>query len=207
MPVAPSLTTMTSLTGPSEVTVTSDGRIELQPTQSIALKNGAPVEASVVVSATGVVVQTDTVNLAVQFDAGADNPSTPSMLQGASADVVGEGFAPNSPVVTWIQSTPTKLGTATTSLSGAVSDSFTISSTIEPGPHTIQINSVDAQGNVLSIIYGVEVKPAAGSIQPLASSVDTPNALGATWMWWIAIAVFLTLALIAAAAVRRRMRA
>ena len=192
------LTTMsiTSLTGPSQVTVTSDGRIELQPTQTVALIDGQPVQAAVSVSGAQVTVETESTSMAIDFGTSAVSASSSTVLQGSEIAFNGEGFAAGSPVVTWIQSDPIKIGTSKVSHDGAVDDTVTIPEHIDPGQHTIQVNGLDAQGRVVSLIYGVEVQ-----------SVDAPQPATATPINWqlllgalialviVLLAVFLTVVL------------
>ncbi|HLP22845.1 MAG TPA: fibronectin type III domain-containing protein, partial [Microbacteriaceae bacterium] len=194
MPVALTSTTLSSLTGPSGVTITTDGRIELQPTQSLALKNGVPLNATVTLTDSGFIVTTDTVRLALAFDSTTDHALTAQLAQGSQAEMTAAGFTPGSPVVTWIQSTPTRLGTATTDVAGVAQGSFSIPESIEPGPHTIQVNGVDLRGDVVSIIYGVEVQPRTDTVVS-STSDDTPvNPFPVSWFWWGVFAVLVTLA-------------
>ncbi len=201
MPRTLTTTSITSLTGPSQVTVTSDGRIELQPAQTVALIDGQPVQAAVSVSGAQVTVETESTSMAIDFGTSAVSASSSTVLQGSEIAFNGEGFAAGSPVVTWIQSDPIKIGTSNVSHDGAVDDTVTIPETIVPGQHTIQVNGLDTQGRVVSLIYGVEVQ-----------SVDPPQPATASPLNWqllfgLLIAVLIALlAVFAIVVLRRRSR-
>lgn len=205
MPVLNSTSSITSLTGAPAVTITNDGRIELTPAQSVALKNGQPMQADVSVTGNTVVVQTDTVQLSVAF--GAASASGDSVVTaGTTATLAGGGFAPTSPVVSWIQSTPTKLAEAYTDAAGAVNSNFAIPTSIAAGAHTIQINGIDTEGNVVSIIYGVQVQAADPKVMAMDGHLAEPGALaGALIVLWT-LGMLLLLALILISVVRRRVR-
>ena len=176
MPVAPVSQTLTSLTGPSAVTVTDDGRIELKMSQSMVLVDGAPVEAQVNVTGNNISVQSGPVNLGISFAAPIAGASIEAntVVQGSTVHMVAEGFAPETQVVAWIQSTPTKLSESITASDGAVTDNFDIPTSIAPGEHTIQINGMNSSGKVISVIYGVHV----------AAMPVIVNAAGANAPWW-----------------------
>lgn len=134
--------------------VTPDGRIELEPSTSVILVNGQAVPDAVLSEQGSTAV--------------AQNGSTQFNLVFASnaglaqlGDVInfsGAGFTPGSPIVVWIQSTPTKLKEEVTDSSGSKSTQFKIPSSLTPGQHTLQINGVDAEGNVVSFAYGITVE-------------------------------------------------
>ena len=203
MPVLNANATMTSLTGDPTVTVTSDGRIELQPTQSLALVNGEPVNAAVTVSNTGVTVQTDTVSVSMQF--GTTTASgTSEIVAGGSANVTGGGFTSAAPVVTWIQSTPTQLSATQADANGVVNDDFVIPTSIPAGAHTIQINGLDSKGQIVSIIYGLNVRPADQQITAMGAHFGDPSAMASAMiaLWIFGLAILLIIA--AAWVIRRR---
>lgn len=208
MPVAPTGTVLTSLTGPSTVTVLSDGRIELTPTQSLALRDGQPVTASVELNSSGLSVQTGTVSIGLNFatvtQTEASASGTSVLQQGQTAQLTGTGFAEGTPVVGWIQSDPIKIGEAMV-FGGAVSGEFTIPSDIEPGQHTIQVNGIDTQGAVVSIIYGVEVQETPDVVETVgAGALAEPGSLTANWIWWLGAIFLLLIILTAVILIRRR---
>lgn len=206
MPRSLATTSVTSLTGPSEVIITEDGRIELQPMQTVALVDGQPVNATVSVSGNSVSVSTESTSLALNFGEstsdGGDtqaNASTSSLVQGESFTFEGDGFTAASPVVTWIQSTPIKLSEAVSTQEGLVSDEVTIGANIEPGQHTIQVNGMDVNGRVVSIIYGVDVQ----LLDAPMTAEETRTLLGEAWLW-IFLSFFAVALLVVIVVVRRK---
>jgi uncharacterized repeat protein (TIGR02543 family) len=181
MPVnlAPAATLRTS--SGSAISVTQDGRIELPPTESIALINGSPVTASVVAQGEQLFVSTSAVQMQVTFDgnnAGQSNPNDQLSL-------AGTGFAPGTPLVTWIQSTPRKVGEGTAAMDGSAVMDFAIPGDIALGHHTLQINGVSATGEVLSVAYGIDVVARANTTEPFPTGLFVP--------WWVIISVLLLL--------------
>lgn len=189
MPVtlAPATTLRTS--SGSVVTVTTDGRIELAPTQSIALLNGAPVLATVVEQGQNLKVSAASVDLQVTFEGAAGQTNHEDELA-----LVGSGFAPNSPVVAWIQSSPRKLADTTANADGSTITNFVIPADLELGHHTLQFNGVRADGQVLSVAYGIEIVPN-----------DDPQTGGVAFPWALVLA--LLIALIVGVITLRRIRA
>lgn len=208
MPRSLTTSTITSLTGPSQVTITEDGRIELLPTQTVALVDGQPVDANVSVSGNQVSVRTNSTRLALDFGgqttdstaSGASSAST--VVHGTTISFTGDGFGAESPVVTWIQSNPIKLSEAMSSASGSVTDEVRIPRSIEPGEHTIQVNGIDSSGRVVSIIYGVQVE-AANAQQPTSQSTQTWQ----LWLWPLSGLIVLVLLIVLIVLLRRRMLA
>ena len=152
--------------------ITSDGRLELAPSASVVLVNGqySPVAVITEQGSKAVAQAGDTqFNLVFASNAGAAQLGDVITFSGA-------GFTPGSPIVVWIQSTPKKLKEEVTDSSGSESTQFKIPSSLTPGKHTLQINGVDAQGNVVSFAYGITVKDntTAGEASS-ANSSDSPN--------------------------------
>lgn len=207
MPLSLATKSITSLTGPSSVTITKDGRIELTPTQSVALINGKPVDAAVVVNNGTVQVQTESTTMALTF--GSTSTTTPSteanalatstLVHGATIVLSGTGFGTDSPVITWIQSNPVKLSEAVATSDGMVNDQIVLPNVIAPGHHTIQVNALDAQGRVVSVIYGVDVA------EQTADVVDTVYVFETGWYWFFS-GVAMTLAVVFVVVVVRRNR-
>jgi len=137
--------------------VTSDGRIELQPSTSVILVNGQAAPSAVLTEqGSTAIAQNGSIQFNLVF------PSNAGLAQlGDVINFSGAGFTPGSPIVVWIQSTPTKLKEEVTDSSGSESTQFKIPSNLTPGKHTLQINGVDAQGNVVSFAYGITVNDTA----------------------------------------------
>ncbi|MGA1037844.1 MAG: beta strand repeat-containing protein [Ilumatobacteraceae bacterium] len=71
--------------------------------------------------------------------------------------VTATGMLPNASATIWIKSTPQRLGSSTVSLTGTLDTTYTIPSNIDPGNHTIQIDTADPQGRPLSIAVGLSI--------------------------------------------------
>lgn len=145
--------------------VTADGRIELQPSTSIILVNGqAAPDAVLTEQGSTAVAQNGSTQFNLVF---ASNAGLAQL--GDVINFSGAGFTPGSPIVVWIQSTPTKLKEEVTDSSGSKSTQFKIPSSLTPGQHTLQINGVDAEGNVVSFAYGITVE------DPTKLAADSPG--------------------------------
>ena len=186
------------------MTITEDGRIELVPTQTVALVDGQPVDATVSVSGSAVMVKTDTTSLALDFGGSSPTPrasSSTGIVQGDSFSFTGNGFTAGSPVVTWIQSDPIKLSETLSADSGRVKDKIVLPEEILPGEHTIQVNGLDVNGQIVSIIYGVSVHERVEG----SNAEFTLDQQVYAWLWALfvmALVVIFVVVLI----VRRRVR-
>lgn len=155
--------------------VTSDGRLELTPAETVILINGSYFpNAEMVTQGSEAFVQTDQTQFKLVFA-----QSAGFAVQGDAISFSGSGFTPSSPLVIWIQSTPTKLKEVTTNISGTQSTKFVIPENLTPGKHTLQINGVDSNGNIVSLAYGITVEEPSSS----ASNNLQTEAVDATWIW------------------------
>jgi len=88
------------------------------------------------------------------------------IVAGAYAQVSGEGFRPGTSVDVWLLSTPIHLGDVTVGIDGSFSAMLPIPDGVPPGPHTVQLNGVAADGSVRTLSVGVVVRapeqPAGG---------------------------------------------
>lgn len=82
------------------------------------------------------------------------------------AKVEGTGFRAASPVQVYLLSTPTFLGTVTTSASGAFDGIVGLPTSIVPGRHTLQSNGYTADGKVKSVSVGIIVRASRTSAKP-----------------------------------------
>lgn len=160
MPVPVQTSTLSLLT-PGSATITSDGRVELVPSESVALINGSVI-SSAVFSEQGdqAVADAGMTQVGLQFASSAG-----IALPGDYINLRASGFAPGSPLVVWIQSTPTKLVETTADTLGSEDTDFEIPRNLKPGSHTLQINGVDANGNILSLAYGIEIQSSVAEAQ------------------------------------------
>ena len=71
--------------------------------------------------------------------------------------VTGQGFKPGTQAVVWIFSNPRRLGVIQVGATGSYSSQLQISSAVELGDHTLQVNGVIPDGNVRSMNIGIEI--------------------------------------------------
>lgn len=71
--------------------------------------------------------------------------------------VTGQGFKPGTQAVVWIFSNPRRLGVIQVGATGSYSSQLQISSAVELGEHTLQVNGVIPDGNVRSMNIGIEI--------------------------------------------------
>lgn len=199
MPVPINQQAITSNSGMPAV-VTSDGRLELPPTESVILVNGAfAPTAELVTQGSEVIAQNNQTEFKLVFAANAGKA-----LLGDQIAFFGKGFTPGSPLVVWIQSSPIKLKEVTTDTNGGRFTEFAIPEDLTPGKHTLQINGVDENGNIISMAYGIEVdEPSSVIAQNTAAQTDSPDSTPI-----VVLSISALLALLAASAIwmRRRIR-
>jgi hypothetical protein len=200
MPMSPAVQSMTSLTGTAEIQVSEDGRIALNPQQSIALRNGEPVSAQAVLTDSGLTMTVENVNVNINFDSSGQPTDSPTMLEQSSFDVEASGYLIGTPVVVWIQSDPIKLGEFSPDSSGKIIGNATLPAAISAGYHTLQINGLSENGDVISVIYGVEVL--SGAIFE-----TTTEDQGSFQVWPIGLVFAVILVAAAVIVVRSRRRA
>lgn len=143
------------------------------------------------------------------------------VYRGATLQVTGSGFAPNSLVDVWIYSTPTRLGSILADSSGSILATFEVPATIAPGDHNIKLDGRSADGELVTISIGVRVrdavsdstsstdsKPATVSA-PEATGNDTAGATGAPTFTpgiLVGMAIVLIFAMFGGVLVARRLR-
>lgn len=82
------------------------------------------------------------------------------IVAGAYAQISGEGFRPGTTVDVWLMSTPIHLGDVTVRIDGTFAAKLPIPDGVPPGPHTVQLNGVAADGSVRTLSVGVVVRAA-----------------------------------------------
>jgi hypothetical protein len=101
------------------------------------------------------------------------------LTSGNFATFSGTGFAPNSEIVVWLFSTPTKLGTVVTDASGSFSGSLAVPSDLEAGQHTVQLNGETSDGETRSLAVGVELVAEQSEAEPTSEEAAAAS-IGAT---------------------------
>jgi hypothetical protein len=102
------------------------------------------------------------------------------VVQGATVQISGIGFTPNSLVDVWIYSTPTHLGTATTDAAGAFTETFPIPANVPAGDHTIKVDGKTSTGKLSTVSVGVRVLPKSqeASVDTVKPSPTATNSAG-----------------------------
>jgi outer membrane protein OmpA-like peptidoglycan-associated protein len=88
-----------------------------------------------------------------------------------TASVKGTGFAPNVDVQVHIFSTATLLGTIRTDATGAFNGTVKVPTTIEPGPHTLQVGALTADNMVRTLSLGVLLEAPAKAVRTAKATV------------------------------------
>ena len=91
----------------------------------------------------------------------------------------GSNFAAESLVDVTIFSEPTKLGVVTTDVKGVFSSELVIPSSVPAGPHTIKLDGVTPEGELITVSVGVDVLnpryvDVAGALSDSSAS-DSPS--------------------------------
>jgi hypothetical protein len=102
------------------------------------------------------------------------------LTTGNYASFSGAGFAPNSEIVVWLFSTPTKLGTVVTDASGSFSGSLEVPSNLESGQHTVQLNGETSDGETRSLAVGVELVSEESAAEESAAEESSEEAQAAS---------------------------
>jgi len=80
-----------------------------------------------------------------------------TLIHPARVRVTGNGMLPGTTATIWIKSDPQRLGSITISSDGALDATFAVPTSIDPGNHTIQIDTTDSNGQALSLALGVTI--------------------------------------------------
>lgn len=183
----------------------------LRPNDRRVLADGEPVEARViVVEDERVRIETD-IGFAIELQAATgdgeariplpvDADGTLLLDRGGFVDVGGTGFLAGSTAEVWMFSTATFLGTAIVGDDGSFAGSFPVDELLEAGEHTIQLNGIGADGEVLSTSLGVRIEDLEDSARErfvFASERGDDTTIASSPAWLLLVA-----ALIGAGAMR-----
>jgi hypothetical protein len=83
--------------------------------------------------------------------------SAPTFTRGQATRLSGKGFAPNSLVVVWLFSTPTKLGETQADSNGNFDFEVMINDELQGDNHTLQVSGEHADGTTRALMIGVNV--------------------------------------------------
>ena len=87
----------------------------------------------------------------------ADGTSGIRVYRDRTVAIQGEGFAPETEVEVWINSTPFKLGTVLTDSAGAFNKTFDVPPGIELGEHTLTLSGTLSDGTLVQTSIGLVV--------------------------------------------------
>ncbi|MGA1566416.1 MAG: fibronectin type III domain-containing protein [Ilumatobacteraceae bacterium] len=75
----------------------------------------------------------------------------------ARVRVTATGMLPDTTATIWVMSDPQRLGTTTIAADGTIDTTYAIPTGIDPGNHTIQIDTVNTTGEPISIALGLTI--------------------------------------------------
>lgn len=104
------------------------------------------------------------------------------------------GFAKNAPVEAWIFSGAKRLGGGYTNSTGDFTGQFILNGNIPSGSYTIQINTLDSNGDIITIAFGISKGDTRGIITTGTSWIESLFSIGIVTSF--ALAVMITLWLI-----------
>ena len=157
--------TVPTTTLPPVDTLPGSNGLQTEPDQGVVAVNGVTVDLVVTINEDNSATIEYPGNFIIQIiptqpEDGvvlSDGTSGIRLYRDRSAAIQGEGFAPDTEVEVWINSTPVKLGTALTDSQGSFSKTFDIPPGIELGAHTLTLNGVLADGNLARTSIGLVV--------------------------------------------------
>jgi hypothetical protein len=83
--------------------------------------------------------------------------STPTFTRGQATRLSGKGFAPNSLVVVWLFSTPTKLGETQADSNGNFDFEVMINDELQGENHTLQVSGEHTDGTTRALMIGISI--------------------------------------------------
>lgn len=113
-----------------------------------------------------------------------------TVIQGAFIQAQGNGFKSNSPVEAWLHSEPIRLGSGFANAAGEFENKFTISTEIPLGEHTLVLNGLTGEGEIVTLALGIEVKPISNVEQLPQDPSDNPGLLESlpAFLWLMLLA-------------------
>jgi hypothetical protein len=158
-------TTTTVPADPGAPNVGTDGQLpELKAGQTTALVRGKLVKAVTTVD-NGQIEMKLPNNVTLTF--GTTNSASGHAQVGSdgvmrvyrnmAVDVSVNGFVPGTTYTVFMFSQPIELGRGEAPANGAISRAFTLPKDVELGSHTLQVNGVGANGEVVSVSVGIKV--------------------------------------------------
>jgi hypothetical protein len=164
-PTTTPTTTPVTTTVPEIEVLPGSGGVQVAPGKAQVLIDGKLIDLTVVINDDN----SATIELAGQFVvrivptlpedvvALSDGSTGLRVYRNRTVSIQGEGFAKESEVEVWVNSTPVKLGTAMTDTNGAFSETFTTPLGIELGEHTLTLSGNLPDGTLSKTSIGLLV--------------------------------------------------
>jgi large repetitive protein len=182
-------TTVVSTTSTTTPTTTvpkildGSGGVEVQPNAAVVLMNGATQDMQVSIAegfvATAQIPGLFAVRLAPQFLATdpviAGSNSEIRVFKGRTIQMSAEGFAAQSEVQVWVNSTPFQLGTITTDAAGSFDQTFDLPADIEVGNHVLTLSGTAKSGSAAKVSIGLIVSDISEITDPTNVPDDSSN--------------------------------
>ncbi len=196
--VAPSSTTTTTVAPTTTTTVPAPDAPEASPGEAGATLDGQPVETQLTRQDNGLVITAGSLSATVYGEStdgsriALDSDGNLQLDQGDRVVVEGDGFEADSTVDIWLFSSPTRLGDLITTSSGALSGSFPVPASLEPGAHRLVLEGSSADGKDAVIGVGLYV-----------GDYDTASGIN-RWLIIVPLVLATILGLVIPTTVRRR---
>ncbi|CAB4640828.1 unannotated protein [freshwater metagenome] len=176
----------TTTTIPPMEILDMSGGVRVAPNRGVVLINGALQEMQITIAqgniATAQIPGLFTVRLTPQKlesdPAITGRESQIIAFKGRTIQISAEGFAAQSGVEVWVNSTPVLLGTVTTDTQGTFSQAFELPAGIEVGDHVLTLSGTAQSGSAAIVSIGlvvVDISSITESENPSDNSTDAVN--------------------------------
>ena len=153
-------------TPPSLAVLPGSGGIAVAPGNGAAVIGGRVVDLIVNVAPNGgglVVLENEFTFRITPRDANGNvvrpgDSNSLRALKGRTVEIAGEGFAPNSVIEAWVNSTPILLGEVPTNAAGGFAKVFDLPPGIEVGVHTLTLSGTSKGGDPVAASIGLVVE-------------------------------------------------
>ena len=151
-------------TVPALAVLPGSGGIATQPGDAVAIVDGKVKEVEIVteggstkVSLGGDFVLRITPSSDQMTSTSLTDENQLAVVTGSTVSFTGEGFAPNTTVNVWLNSTPILLGTAQVDADGKFDSEFAIPAELAGGHHTLTFVGISAKGSEVRTSVGVVI--------------------------------------------------
>ena len=167
----PSAVSAPDVRGP--VSGAADPAFRMRPGEVGVIDNGVrvPVTAFAEASGRGIVVTGSNLDAAFASNRPLGSGGTLQPTVGSTVSVRSSGWAAGSALNGYVLSTPLMIGATTTTTGGLGAVSLALPTSLQPGPHTLQLSGTSVSGARRIIAVGIEVRSAATRRTSLGSRV------------------------------------